>query len=185
MRRRRPRDRRARWISSLTGWAVLVTEGYREGAPILREAMDAFRTQELAGDEELRWLWLGGRIAIDVWDDESWHKLSARQTELARAAGALTVLPLGLHLHAGTHVYRGDFATAEALGEEARDVSAAIGDPDVAISGLLLAAWRGRDVEAAALIDAHARDAADRAEGRGDRRRRVRARGALQRPRSL
>jgi DNA-binding CsgD family transcriptional regulator len=150
----------------LDGVALLTTDGYAEATPILRQALRAFRRRDLPADEGLRWLWLAGRIAIDVWDDESWYALSARQTKLARDAGALTVLPLGLHLHGGTHVYAGDFAGAESLGDEARDVSAAIGIPDVAISSLLLAAWRGRRANASEPIDAHARDAAARGEGR-------------------
>jgi DNA-binding CsgD family transcriptional regulator len=150
----------------LDGVAVLFTEGYARGTPILQAAMTAFRQPDLPANEGLRWLWLAGRVAIDVWDDESWAVLSARQVELAHEAGALTVLPLGLHLSAGAHLYAGDFTAAEALGHESRGVSAAIGAPDVAISSLLLAAWRGRHAEAARLIDAYAADATGRGEGR-------------------
>ena len=150
----------------LDGWAVLVTDGYAAGAPILRRAMEAFRTEDLPRVEGPNWLWLAGRIAIDVWDDDSWYALSARQIRLARDTGALVMLPHGLHLQAGSHIYAGDFAAGEAHGEEARGVSAAIGHPEIAISGLLLAAWRGHRTEAAAMIDAHVQDAIARGEGR-------------------
>jgi DNA-binding CsgD family transcriptional regulator len=63
-------------------------------------------------------------------------------------------------------VCAGEFASAEALGEEAREVSVAIGNPDVSISSLFLAGWRGREVEALRLIEASDRDAAGRGEGR-------------------
>jgi DNA-binding CsgD family transcriptional regulator len=60
----------------------------------------------------------------------------------------------------------GEFPSGEALGEEAREVSVAIGNPDVSISSLFLAGWRGREVEALRLIEASDRDAASRREGR-------------------
>jgi DNA-binding CsgD family transcriptional regulator len=63
-------------------------------------------------------------------------------------------------------VCAGEFAVAAALTEEAQDVSVAIANPDVSISGLFLAGWRGRPAEAARLIEASDRDAASRGEGR-------------------
>jgi DNA-binding CsgD family transcriptional regulator len=63
-------------------------------------------------------------------------------------------------------VCAGEFPSAEALGEEAREVSVAIGNPDVAISTLYLAGWRGHEVEALRVIEASDLDAADRGEGR-------------------
>ncbi len=63
-------------------------------------------------------------------------------------------------------MFAGDFSSAEELGEEAREVSVAIGTPDVSISSLFLAGWRGREVEALRLIEASDRDAAGRGEGR-------------------
>jgi DNA-binding CsgD family transcriptional regulator len=92
--------------------------------------------------------------------------LSERYVQLARDAGALTVLPLALNYSAGCRMYTGEFATAEALGEEARSVSVAISNPDVSISSLFLAAWRGRPVEALPLIEASDLDASRRGEGR-------------------
>ncbi len=92
--------------------------------------------------------------------------MSDRYVQLARDAGALTVLPLALNHCAGCRVYAGDFPSAKALGDEAREVSVAIGNPDVSISSLFLAGWRGREVEALRLIEASDRDAASRGEGR-------------------
>jgi hypothetical protein len=39
------------------------------------------------------------------------------------------VLPHALTLHSGIHIFAGEFATAEALSDEAHEVSAAIGVP--------------------------------------------------------
>jgi DNA-binding CsgD family transcriptional regulator len=150
----------------LDGLAVLHTEGYTAGTPMLKRALRAFRGDELAGEEGIRWLWLACRTAMDLWDDESWFVLSARQVKLARDAGALTVLPLALNRQAGIHVLAGQFAAAEAMGEEARAVSDAIANPDVPYARLTLAGWRGQHEETSRLTAAGDRDATTRGEGR-------------------
>jgi DNA-binding CsgD family transcriptional regulator len=150
----------------LVGQALLVTKRVQEATPILRRALSALRDDELSHDEALRWLWLGCATAIQLWDADSWRVLSDRYVQLARDAGALTVLPLALNHCAGSRVYRGELSAAEALGQEGREVSAAIGNPDVSISNLFLAGWRGRRVEALRLVEASDRDAASRGEGR-------------------
>jgi DNA-binding CsgD family transcriptional regulator len=150
----------------LDGQALLIAERLREATPMLQRALIAFRRGDLSNDEALRWLWLACVTAIHLWDEESWRVLSDRYVQLARDAGALTVLPLALNHGAGWHVCAGEFTSAQALGEEAREVSVAIGNPDVAISSLFLAGWRGREVEGLRVIEASDRDAAGRGEGR-------------------
>jgi DNA-binding CsgD family transcriptional regulator len=150
----------------LDGLAVLHTEGYAAGAPMLKRALRAFRGDELSSEEGIRWLWLACRTAMDVWDDESWFVLSARQIQLARDAGALTVLPLALNLRAGIRIFAGQFAAAETLTEEADAVSEAIANPNVPHGRLFLAAWRGQLAETARLTAAGDRDATARGEGR-------------------
>jgi DNA-binding CsgD family transcriptional regulator len=149
----------------LDGLAVLHTEGYTAGAPMLKRALRAFRVDELSSEEEIRWLLLACRTAMDLWDD-SWFALSARQVQLARDAGALAVLPLALSLQAGTHIFSGHFAAAEALCEEARAVSDAIANPDAPYARLVLTAWRGQREETVRLTAAGDRDATARGEGR-------------------
>jgi DNA-binding CsgD family transcriptional regulator len=70
-----------------------------------------------------------------------------------------------LNLHAGIHIFAGEFAAAEALRDEEHEVSAATGLPDVAYTRLILAGWRGR-AETPELIAASTRDALARGEGR-------------------
>jgi DNA-binding CsgD family transcriptional regulator len=150
----------------LDGQALLITEHLREATPMLKRALSAFGGDDLSNDEALRWLWLACVTAIHLWDEESWRVLADRYVQIARDAGALTVLPLALNHSAGWRVYAGDFHSAEALGAEAGEVSVAIGNPDVSISRLFLAGWRGREVEAVRLIEASDQDAAGRGEGR-------------------
>jgi DNA-binding CsgD family transcriptional regulator len=149
----------------LDGLAVLITEGDAAGAPVLKRALTAFRGENLSIEEELRWLWLICRAAMKLWDDESWYVLSTRAVGLARDAGTLTVLPHAITLNSGIYIFAGEFATAEALRDEAHEVSAAIGIPDVAYTRLILAGWRGQ-ADTPRLIEASNRDAIARGEGR-------------------
>jgi len=150
----------------LYGQALLFTDGHRAATPTLKRAIGAFRNDSLPAEEGLRWLLLACRSAMDVWDDEGSFALCAWFVQLARDAGALTVLPLALTFDATIHVLAGEFAAAETLGEEAREVSAAIAGPDVSVSALFLTAWQGRQAPASALIEASDLDAAARGEGR-------------------
>jgi hypothetical protein len=111
---------------------------------MLTRALRAFHSDELSNEEGIRWLWLACRAAMALWEDESWFVLAGRQVQLARDGGALTVLPLALNLQAGIHLIAGDFAAAEAMGEEEQAVSDAIAAPSVPYLRLNLAAHRGQ-----------------------------------------
>ncbi|HUE27010.1 MAG TPA: AAA family ATPase [Solirubrobacteraceae bacterium] len=152
----------------IDGQALQITKGPRTATPMLKRALRVFRGDDLSSDELLRWLWLACVTAIHLWDDESWRVLSDRYVQLARDAGALTILPLALDYCAVSRVCAGEFTAADAMGDEARAISVAISNPDVSIgrpSRPFLAGWRGRQAEALQLIEASDRDAARRGEG--------------------
>ena len=143
----------------------MTTEGYPAGAPILRRALTAFRNKEACPEEGLRWLPLACRVSHDVWDDESWSALSARLIELAREAGALTVLSAALRSGAGSQLLAGEFAVAASIAEEAESVARATGNPAEPYGRLILAAWRGQEAEARQLIAANTAQMVARGEG--------------------
>ena len=149
----------------LDGLAVMTTEGYAAGAPILRRALTAFRNKEACPEEGLRWLPLACRVSHDVWDDESWSALSARLIELAREAGALTVLSTALRSGVGSQLLAGEFAVAASIAEEAEAVARATGNPAEPYGRLILAAWRGQEAEARQLIAATTAQMVARGEG--------------------
>jgi DNA-binding CsgD family transcriptional regulator/tetratricopeptide (TPR) repeat protein len=149
----------------LDGLAVMTTEGYAAGAPILRRALTAFRSKEACPEEGLRWLPLACRVSHDVWDDESWSALSARLIELAREAGALTVLSAALRSGVGSQLLAGEFAVASSIAEEAEAVARATGNPAEPYGRLILAAWRGQEAEARQLIAATTAQMVARGEG--------------------
>jgi DNA-binding CsgD family transcriptional regulator len=151
----------------LDGMAVLATEGYRAGIPLLKQAVRAFREADVSTEEELRWLWLACHVAGLVWDYESMDLLSARQLALARAVGALTALPTALGTRAGVHLFAGDFADAASLAAEAALVTEAIGSSIAPFGALGLAAFRGRPAAAVELLKAVNVDEQHPAEGIG------------------
>jgi DNA-binding CsgD family transcriptional regulator len=150
----------------LDGMALLITEGYAAGAPAVRRALRAFR-EGASREEELRWLWLAGHAALDLWDDESWHALATRHVQLARETGALAVLPIALNTRAGVHIACGELGAAATLLEEVRTVAEATQTQTTPYVGLVLAAFRGREAESAALLDATLRESVPRGEGIG------------------
>jgi DNA-binding CsgD family transcriptional regulator len=151
----------------LDGLALLITEGYPAGTPMLKRALSAFASEDVSREEGLRWLWLACRTALDLWDDESWYVLSTRQVQLARDAGALAVLPIALESHVGVHLYAGELAAAAALVEEVGAVTEATGSRLAPYGAMLLAAWRGRKAEFSELMEATTQEVVPRGEGMG------------------
>jgi DNA-binding CsgD family transcriptional regulator len=150
----------------LDGLALLVTEGYPAGAPVLRRAVSAFRGTDISREEKLRWLWLACRAALIVWDYDSWDVLSGRQVRLASDAGALIALPIAFNTRAGLHLFAGEFAEAASMVAQADSVIEATGSSIAPYGALALIVFRGREAQAAHLIQTATDDAERRGEGR-------------------
>ncbi|QVI24868.1 AAA family ATPase [Nocardia tengchongensis] len=149
----------------LNGLAARFADGYVVGAEPMRRALRAFR-DGTADDDIMRWLWLTGPAAADLWDDEAWHELTAQAVRTAREAGALNFLPLALTYHAAVHVHAGEFDMASTLVQEAEALTAVTGNSPLGYTALLLDAWRGADPRASVAIAARLGQAADWGEGR-------------------
>ena len=151
----------------LDGLATRSTAGYASAAPMIKRALRAFRSENISSEEELRSLWLACRHAGVMWDDESWDMLTARHLKLAREAGALTVLPLGLNIRIAVDTFAGELATAASLAEELRAVTEATGGRFPPYAPLLIGAFRGREAEALGLIEEIVKEVTARGEGLG------------------
>ena len=138
----------------LDGLARLVTDGPAAAAPTLRQAASAFAQGEISAEDDLRWGWLAQTAAIVLWDEDCWHAIAVRQTQLARAVGALDQLPIDLASQAATLIRSGDFAAATALIAEADVVAEATGTRYPPFAPLWLACLSGREAEATRLIEA-------------------------------
>jgi len=150
----------------LDGLVAHYTKGYEAGLPILRKALQVFRAGGSI-DEEPRWDWVAAIVASHIWDYDSWQVLSARHVQLARDVGALSELPLAVNSHAFTLLLAGDVAAAASLIEELQPAIEAMGSNLAPVAALGLAAFRGRQADAADLIDATIKDVKLRGEGIG------------------
>jgi DNA-binding CsgD family transcriptional regulator len=151
----------------LDGLALLITEGYAAGVPVLKRALRAFRRGHISHAEGLRWLWPVINVAVILWDCEAWHLLAARQLGVARDAGALVVLPVALISLSPVLILRGDFVAAAALITEAEEINEATGNPFhlEPYAAVHMAAWQGDEAGATALIEGSLPTARRRGEG--------------------
>jgi DNA-binding CsgD family transcriptional regulator len=150
----------------LDGLTALFTRGYTAALPLLRQAVAAAE-ESTSADEEPHWLWLACVMASHVWDDERWELLSRRYIQLVRELGALAELPLALDRRIRPLLFAGELTAAAALLDETRTVEDATGNPPWHYGALSLAAFRGNQATAAALISSIMRDVTQRGEGYG------------------
>jgi len=143
------------------GLVVRFTQGYMAAAPLLNRAPAAFRRESATTGGDVRSL----RLAIDLWDDDAWHELAARQVAFARDTGALTVMPSALNSFAAFHLWAGELAAAAALTEEARAITEESGIPRADGVSLRLASFPGREDVVLELVEWSRREAAARGEG--------------------
>jgi DNA-binding CsgD family transcriptional regulator len=153
----------------LDGLATTLTRGYAVGAPGLQRALEAFRDSPRADPEQDyrsdRWLWLAGRNAVAILDDELLYILASRNVQLAREAGALATLPAALSFLAITSVLMGELARAGELATEATAITRATGGVQLRHAHVILSAWRGDQAETTALHALTAQDVAHPDEG--------------------
>ena len=150
----------------LDGLTAFFTRGYTAALPLLRQAVAAAE-ESTPADEEPHWLWLACVMASQVWDDERWELLSRRYIQLVRQLGALAELPLALDRRIRPFLFAGELTAAAALLDETRTVEDATGNPPWHYGALSLAAFRGNQATAAALISSIMRDVTERGEGYG------------------
>jgi DNA-binding CsgD family transcriptional regulator len=151
----------------LDGLALLITGGYAAGTPTLRRAVNAFRREDVSGGDGRRWLPLAARLAAFLWDDEAWDVLSARLVQLARDAGALSVLPVALATRSVVPLFAGELAEAFSLLDEVVAVNEATGASLAPYVGLAHATFQGREAEVSPLIEAATKELVRRGDGQG------------------
>jgi hypothetical protein len=149
----------------LQGLAVQATEGYTAGAPLLKQALNAFQHEAELSPNDARWLWFASLIALFMWDDDAWTVLFTRQLELARQTGALSALAFLLGTGIGVYAFFGELKTAAVLEEEQKAATEATGIAADPSGALPLAAVRGREAEFSELIRTTIADAEARGEG--------------------
>jgi tetratricopeptide (TPR) repeat protein len=148
----------------LEGLAANFSHGYAAGVPILRRALTAFGDR-IPTDEVLRGSGPACIVAAHLWDDEALEAVSERWVTLCRQAGALGDLPRALNARAHALMFAGDLTGAASLLREVAAASEATGIQIGPVGNMALAALRGDEAEALALIETSVRDAPLRGEG--------------------
>jgi DNA-binding CsgD family transcriptional regulator len=151
----------------LDAFAIRLTDGYAAAAPTLARALELLLAIEVRGEDVGRWLSLSSTrnsniVALELWDDETLHRLAARQVQVARDAGALVHLQFALSFLARSHMLAGDLTAAAVTIDEARMIAEATGNPALVNAPMILAAWRGHEAQASELIAATSAEAAAR-----------------------
>ena len=155
----------------LDGLAERFTRPCGEAFPTLAKGLHAFVRAEEGPGEQLHWLWTACPVtpeplAPELWDDQTWHELADRAVSLARAAGALAVLPTALSYRACVHVHAGEFAAAAALISEADAINEATGNAPLSYTSLVLLAWRGEEAVGLPAIESARQNATAKGQGR-------------------
>jgi DNA-binding CsgD family transcriptional regulator len=151
----------------LDGLSTLIVEGSAASAPMLRRATNAFLDEPSPSQENFRWGWMSTIPSNVLWDEDCWYAINARQVQEARDAGALARLPIDLTAWAILVAWRGDLGAAAAAISEAETVTRATGSRMAPYASVLLAALRGRENDAATVIEAMIRDAGAGGQGIG------------------
>jgi DNA-binding CsgD family transcriptional regulator len=140
--------------------ALRFTRGYAAAVPALTRALEVLLVLNSRPGEACSRLWLVGArsasdlIAVELWDFESWHALAVGQVQAARYTGAFVHLQFALAYLARAHLLAGELGAAAELLDEDRLIADMTGNPPVPIAVMMLAAWRGREREAAEVIEA-------------------------------
>jgi DNA-binding CsgD family transcriptional regulator len=150
----------------LDGLVRRFSTGYRDAAPVLQQALRVFYDEATAGEADMQWYGLAGRVALDLWDQEAWTGIAQSQVDLLRRGGVLTLLPVALAHRAGVSVHCGRFAEADGFIEEGQAISAAIGTPPPDYIEPVLAAFRGQRELTMNLVRASIASGMARGEGR-------------------
>ena len=147
------------------GLAARFTDGYAAAAPILKRALETFREEAARDGQDLYWPWMAPRVAVELFDDDTWNVLATRLAQNARDTGALSVLPVTATFLAGMRIAEGDLDAAATLLDEADAIIAATGNSRSVVGRLVLAVSRGDEAQASILSEALERDATARGDG--------------------
>ena len=142
----------------LEGFALAFTDGRAAAAPVLARAATGFAGPDASIEEVLRWGWLATAAAAMVWDYETCRAVATRGVEIAREAGALSVLAVSVNVMTQAIVLGGEFGTASLLVSEAEGVTQATGTHVAPYGALVLAGLQGAEEAASELIDPTIRD---------------------------
>lgn len=130
----------------LDGLAAWAADGCQASLTLLRSALGALADEPSGAPTvtAVSILWLGCRTAMNLWDDESFIRISGRLLVSARRTGAVMDLPGALGMAATAALLTGDLTTAASLIDRTESMISMIGTVPAQHGRLALAAWQGR-----------------------------------------
>lgn len=137
----------------LDGFATRIARGYGDAVPQLRAAVSMMFTDETASHVDIPATILGWFAADDVWDEQGRRAMFERARAIVRRQGALGAMRIALAGLSTSQAWAGQMSDAEDSYGEAAEISALIGVPPPATTGVLLEvrAWQGRESESRAV----------------------------------
>lgn len=158
---------RARTVDFMLDAVTALVAHYDVAAPLCLDVLQQLCADNGRQDQELRWLWHGTALAIELWDDQSACCLSQRFAESARRTGALGQLALALQARTAVLSLCGDIFAASSVVSEGESVERSTGIRAGHSSRAVLAAWRGLEREAKLAIRTSVAEAGTHGEGLG------------------
>lgn len=142
----------------LDGFATRIARGYADAVPLLRAAVAMMFTDETAAHVDIPSTILGWFAADDVWDEQGRRAMFERAQAIERRRGALGAMRITLAGLSTSQAWAGQMNDAENSYGEAAEISALIGVPPPATTGVLLEvrAWQGRESESRAVASSTA-----------------------------
>ncbi|GAS98025.1 regulatory protein LuxR [Mycolicibacterium canariasense] len=151
----------------LLDWLILHYRlGYVAARPALGAVLAAF-DDGVSPDEELICALLASSAAHLAWDDDRFDQATRRHVDIARGRGAIGDMPVALSSRATALLFFGDLAGAAAVVDELEAAQEATGSRLAPYAALGLAALRGEQADAMALIEATVAEVTARGEGNG------------------
>jgi DNA-binding CsgD family transcriptional regulator len=156
-----PRDPKRAPIGNdllLDGFATRIARNYADAVPLLRAAVAMLFTDEATAAVDIPSTILGWFAADDVWDEHGRRAMFERAQAIERRHGALGAMRITLAGLSTSQAWAGQMNDAEDSYVEAAEISALIGVPPPATTGVLLEvrAWQGRESESRAVASSTA-----------------------------
>lgn len=145
----------------LRAFVVWSTDGPSAAVPFLRQVLDVFVADGDAGA-----LWLAVAAAVELGDLQTLLSITERTAAVARATGTVSVIPTALTYRIIALIHAGRFSETRDLLGQATSAEEAMGLSPSMIAPAMLAAYRGREDQATARIQALERDGEHRGMGR-------------------
>jgi ATP/maltotriose-dependent transcriptional regulator MalT len=149
----------------LEGLVLLLCGEPSEATAALRNATNIFRDSEPSQADDPRWRGLACAAACANWDHDNWYRFASHDVQRTRETGALTMLPVALNNLAILVAWQGDLDGADVLVAEAEAINEVTGSAYSPYAATLVAAIRGREGDAAPLIEATRADAVTKGAG--------------------